>query len=601
MGDQHAGPEINNVWKAAAYGDTDKLTEFLEANREDANKADDAGYRPLQWAALNNRVAAITLLLQYGAEVDSTEPGGQTALHWAATRGSIPSLELLLRSGANLKAADTRGYQATHVAAQYGHTSTIHRLALHWDVEVDCLDVDGRSPLHWAAYKGHSDCIRLLTCLGADYALADKEGCTPLHWAAIKGNAESCTLLVQGNGHQVLKLADVTGSTPAQLALTKGHMMVSEWLLNEKARLEGEDKQKCRAPRGFRHMAPLLWTVIIGLLVMFVELVEFSGEVSQLAGYTMGFSAWLVTLLVAIGLLFLFRAGTSDPGFICIGGGSSSESKQDKNESGCGGCCGGEMTSMLSNDKWDIDLNDPMLLEGNWHMLCMQCRIVRPPRSKHCRVANRCVARFDHYCPWIGNTVGANNHRDFVVFLILEWTAMAVALIVAILKLAQSDTASTFGSLLNAHTGMVVFVFCDALMLISVSMLTCGQISQVFQNLTTNEVINMHRYKYLQSKDGQYNNPFDKGCFPNTTEFFLNVAYGGQVGQEVDSAPLVQSFDEEGQQPKTVFHSKLHSGGSCMGLCGPRRVTGHGHSHGNGKSCPHAHGHAHKVGEIEIL
>lgn len=89
------------------------------------------------------------------------------------------------------------------MAAQYGQTALLHHLALKWDCDIDTRDNDGRTPLHWAAYKGFADPIRLLLCLGARPLLADKEGCTPLHWAAIKGHSEACTLLVQGGGAEV--------------------------------------------------------------------------------------------------------------------------------------------------------------------------------------------------------------------------------------------------------------------------------------------------------------------------------------------------------------------------------------------------------------
>ena len=56
---------------------------------------------------------------------------------------------------------------------------------------------DGRAPLHWGAYKGYADTVRLLLVMGARMGLPDKEGCTPLHWGAIRGNGEACTLLLQ--------------------------------------------------------------------------------------------------------------------------------------------------------------------------------------------------------------------------------------------------------------------------------------------------------------------------------------------------------------------------------------------------------------------
>jgi hypothetical protein len=49
--------------------------------------------------------------------------------------------------------------------------------------------------------------------------------------------------------------------------------------------------------------------------------------------------------------------------------------------------------------------------------LCPDCQVLRTPRSKHCAICNRCVARFDHHCPWINTCVGIHNHNVFLVFI----------------------------------------------------------------------------------------------------------------------------------------------------------------------------------------
>jgi palmitoyltransferase len=92
-------------------------------------------------------------------------------------------IETLLRNAAEPEHRDNRGYTVCHVAAQYGQSAVLYHLALKWNVDVDSPDQDGRTPLHWAAYKGYADTIRLLLVLECSYTLADKEGCTPLHWA----------------------------------------------------------------------------------------------------------------------------------------------------------------------------------------------------------------------------------------------------------------------------------------------------------------------------------------------------------------------------------------------------------------------------------
>ena len=85
------------------------MSPFVLNARMDA-QADDQGYHALQWAALNNRVACCSFLLERGAPVNAMDTSGQNALHWAAVRGSLSAAETLLRAGADLAAQDCRGY-----------------------------------------------------------------------------------------------------------------------------------------------------------------------------------------------------------------------------------------------------------------------------------------------------------------------------------------------------------------------------------------------------------------------------------------------------------------------------------------------------------
>ncbi|KXZ47536.1 hypothetical protein GPECTOR_34g695 [Gonium pectorale] len=545
---------IDTLSKACAYGDFDKLRTFVEADPSSVNKPDENGYYPLQWAALNNRVPESTYLLQHGAHVNAADHTGQTALHWASVRGSLPVIEALLRHNADWEARDNRGYTVAHVAAQYGQTAVLYHLALRWSADVDAPDNDGRTPLHWAAYKGFHDTIRLLLVLDARYTLADKEGCTPLHWAAIKGNGEACTVLLQGGSACVLTYADVTGSTPAQLAIDKGHRYLGLHLAEYKSKHEPGagavggwfGKHGRLSWLTSTQLCPCIWGLIIGLVALF-----FYKVMDPSMGMALQLWGWSVAATGGVALVLLYRVTTSDPGFIPTGwetyskrdtgssgssgsaddvegallaGGSSSAAVQrGVAASGAGGAgaasSGTSVAAIGRDDKHGHAklLDSPALWAGNWQQLCVTCRIVRPLRAKHCSVTNRCIEVFDHFCPWVGNAIGKGNRHLFLMFLWVALYAMVVSAVVGIIQINRHVSAPQWRP--DKLVWMVVFEVADVFVGLSVAALAIAQASQVARNITTNELANWHRYRYLQAPDGHsFVNPFSRGCVANCRE-----------------------------------------------------------------------------------
>lgn len=182
-----------------------------------------------------------------------------------------------------------------------------------------------------------------------------------------------------------------------------------------------------------------------------------------------------------------------------------------------------KLAQKLSSLQEDADYNlsksldSPALWAGNWNQLCVTCKIVRPLRAKHCSVTGRCVELFDHFCPWVGNCIGKNNRRWFLAFIWVELYAMTAAAVVACLRL--HDAALNESWALDAGIGWTVFfLVVDALVAISVGALAVTQASQVSKNVTTNELANWHRYRYLRDRENTFANPFDSGCKQNCLE-----------------------------------------------------------------------------------
>ncbi|KAK6945895.1 Ankyrin repeat [Dillenia turbinata] len=480
---------VTDVYSACACGDFEKLRKFVEQDGASLSKPDGNGYYPLQWASLNNFADIAQYIIEHGGAVNAVDNLRQTALHWAAVRGSIAAADVLLQNGAWIEASDANGYRAVHVAAQYGQTAFLNHIVAKYHADFDAPDNDGRSPLHWAAYKGFADTIRLLLFRDASQGRQDKEGCTPLHWAALTGNMEACTLLAHAGSKQNLMMKDNHGFTPAQLATDKGHRQVAFFLSNaQQAHGKSLDDKICWGKMQSVGYAPIL-----------------------LLDYGVGpvFPLRLVHCLCSIDVV--------DPGFI--------KRSTDKDT--------GSEDPLLH-----IDLNNSSVWTGNWSQLCPTCKIIRPVRSKHCASCNRCVEQFDHHCPWISNCVGKRNKWDFFVFLCLGTITSLLGAIVSVQRIRTALPTSTEESWIYhvayQHPGIIAFLVVDS----------------IARNITTNELANALRYGYLHGRDGRFHNPYNHGCRKNCSDFLIHgytndddIAWPPL--QQVTTPPLCLMFRRE--------------------------------------------------------
>ena len=125
-----------------------------------------------------------------------------------------------------------------HLVAYFGLTEAMTAL-LKNEYDLDSKDNNGRTPLSWAAEKGHETVVKQLLEKGAKLESKDNNGRTPLLLAAENGHGTVAKQLLKKGAK--LESEDNNGWTPLSTAAMKGHEAVVELLLEKGAELESKD------------------------------------------------------------------------------------------------------------------------------------------------------------------------------------------------------------------------------------------------------------------------------------------------------------------------------------------------------------------------
>jgi ankyrin repeat protein len=144
----------------------------------------------------------------------------------AAQTGNTGRLRELLDANRGFATMpDEAGCTPLHYAAYFGHTEAARYLiSIGAEVGAVSLDPLRNQPLHAAATGGHAEIVRLLLEQGADSRAEQSGRWTALHGAAEKGHAAVVRLLLDHGADP--DAASYSGATPRSLAREKGHAAV---------------------------------------------------------------------------------------------------------------------------------------------------------------------------------------------------------------------------------------------------------------------------------------------------------------------------------------------------------------------------------------
>lgn len=176
-------------------------------------------YSPLHCAVLGNCPETARLLLKSGANISDT------VLHSAVRANSVECVNLLIKGGADVNSIDSSGVSPLHIAAdrRHSHCMKVFLESSKTDINLSTRDKENTA-LHLAAEGGYTDCLIMLLDKGADFMKRNKKGQIPLHLAA-KSQCVECVEVLLKAGSDV-NAHDIDNRTPLHAAVGKALLAI---------------------------------------------------------------------------------------------------------------------------------------------------------------------------------------------------------------------------------------------------------------------------------------------------------------------------------------------------------------------------------------
>ena len=176
------GPSIHD---AAKTGNIEAVKQHLDTGT-DVNVKDDEVGTPLHLAAVFSKEVT-ELLIANGADVNAKDKYGGTPLDYANNEVA----KILINKGA-MTSDELKVDERKLVAASRGGDIQKVKSYLAAGVDVNNIDEDGHTPLHWNI---NNESIEVLIAKGANVNAISKHGLTPLDMAIKRNHTETADLL----------------------------------------------------------------------------------------------------------------------------------------------------------------------------------------------------------------------------------------------------------------------------------------------------------------------------------------------------------------------------------------------------------------------
>jgi len=185
-------PPTINLYRAVHAGNLDQIKRHIEYGT-DLNQTDPEGRTALHFAAESGRMIISELLVKNGAQMDIRDSEGRTPLETALLSGKTKVADLLLEQGAQMDPQEQM-FKAIRAGADFRE---LFRFFANRGADMNAPDDSGQTPLLAAVQTGNRVLVKRLIDQGANVDLAGEDGTTPLALANRKNHDDIVRLLKQ--------------------------------------------------------------------------------------------------------------------------------------------------------------------------------------------------------------------------------------------------------------------------------------------------------------------------------------------------------------------------------------------------------------------
>lgn len=187
----------DDLYLAVKHNDTDAAARAIKSGA----MVKSPRFNYLRGACASGNSALVRLLIDSGAEVNSSSESGETALHSAVSFKQVEAVKLLVDAGADVNLTTRIGNTPLVLAAQNMSDQEQYReIVAHLirgGARLNDKGDKGMTALMWASGQGMPVIVRQLIEAGADVNMKDPNGMTALMFAANYSQKESVEALIK--------------------------------------------------------------------------------------------------------------------------------------------------------------------------------------------------------------------------------------------------------------------------------------------------------------------------------------------------------------------------------------------------------------------